>query len=161
MIGDPTTLRMLRIESAGIDQLMDVMAVMNAAFDPLFGEAWTASQCAGILPMPGVMLRLARTEQGAPVAFSLFRTVAGTSELLLLAVHPDHRRLGIGQKLLRDFIGSASNQGASEVHLEVRENNPAMYLYKAAGFEPVGRRRDYYNGGNGARFDALTLSRSV
>jgi ribosomal-protein-alanine N-acetyltransferase len=81
--------------------------------------------------------------------------------LLLLAVHPDHRRLGIGQRLLQDFISSASNQGASEVHLEVRANNPAMHLYRAAEFKPVGRRRDYYSGGNGARFDALTLTRSI
>lgn len=161
MIGDAPTLRMLRIDAAGIDQLQDVMAVMNAAFDPLFGEAWTRSQCAGILPMPGVLLRLARTEQGDPVGFSLSRTVAGSSELLLLAVHPDHRRMGVGQRLLQDFISSASNQGACEVHLEVRENNPAMSLYKAAGFHAVGRRRHYYTGGNGARFDALTLTRSV
>lgn len=161
MIGDAPTLRMLRIEPAGADHMKDVMAVMNAAFDPLFGEAWTASQCAGILTMPGVMLRLARTEQGTPVGFSLFRTVAGASELLLLAVHPDRRRQGIGQRLLQDFIRSASSQGASEVHLEVRENNPAMHLYKAAGFRQVGRRRDYYSGGNGTRFDALTLTRSV
>jgi ribosomal-protein-alanine N-acetyltransferase len=161
MIGDAPTLRMVWIEPAGLDHMKDVMAVMNAAFDPLYGEAWTASQCAGILPMPGVMLRVARTEQGVPVGFSLFRTVAGASELLLLAVHPDHRRLGIGQRLLQDFISSASNQGASEVHLEVRANNPAMHLYRAAEFKPVGRRRDYYSGGNGARFDALTLTRSI
>jgi ribosomal protein S18 acetylase RimI-like enzyme len=36
-----------------------------------------------------------------------------------------------------------------------------MHLYRAAEFKPVGRRRDYYSGGNGARFDALTLSRSI
>ena len=30
------------------------MAVMDGAFGDSFGEAWTRSQCAGILPMDGV-----------------------------------------------------------------------------------------------------------
>ena len=51
--------------------LDSVIQVMNAAFDERFGEAWTRSQCAGILPMPGVKLVVARFGDGRSVGFSL------------------------------------------------------------------------------------------
>lgn len=134
------------------------MQVMNAAFDDRFGEAWTRSQCAGILPMPGVKLLLARAEDDAPAGFSLSRTIAGESELLLLAVAPHFRRRGIGRMLLDHFMEQAREHGSSRVHLEVREGNPAVMMYRAVGFSSIGRRRKYYRGRTGGEFDALTLS---
>ena len=87
-----------RVEVGTSDDLDSVMEVMESAFGSRFGEAWTRSQCAGILPMAGVSLMLTRDgDGGAPVGFSLFRNVMDESELLLLAVAPDHRRRGIGR----------------------------------------------------------------
>ena len=146
----------------GTSQDLDaVMAVMTAAFGDRFGEAWTRSQCAGILPMAGVSLMVARDERGDPVGFSLFRAVADESELLLLAVLPARHRQGIGRRLLDDFVVRSRNQGAGRVHLEVREGNPAIAMYRAAGFEPVGRRRKYYHARDGREFDALTFARQL
>jgi ribosomal-protein-alanine N-acetyltransferase len=49
--------------------------------------------------MTGVSLMLARDpDSGAPIGFSLFRSVADQAELLLLAVLPGHRRRGIGNR---------------------------------------------------------------
>ena len=139
-----------------------VMAVMTAAFGDRYGEAWTRSQCAGILPMAGVVLMVARdAESGLLVGFSLFRTVIDESELLLLAVHPDHHRRGIGRFLLDDFIDRAHADGVTRLHLEVRDGNPAIAMYRAARFEPVGRRRNYYHGLDGTEFDALTFAREI
>ena len=58
MIATPLERRIPPRERQFVD-LDDVMSVMNEAFDPQFGEAWTRSQCAGILPMSGVSLMLA------------------------------------------------------------------------------------------------------
>jgi len=151
--------RLRRGDSGDLD---DVMEVMDAAFGSHFGEAWTRSQCAGILPMTGVCLVVARDPQDDEViGFSLSRTVAGESELLLLAVLPAHHRGGIGGRLLDDFLQRASGQSVSRVHLEVRDGNPAVEMYRAAGFRPVGRRRNYYRSSDGLRFDALTLVREL
>ena len=49
-----------RLEEGGSGDLDDVMQVMEAAFGNTYGEAWTRSQCAGILPMAGVALIIAR-----------------------------------------------------------------------------------------------------
>src|SRR5687767_11479945 len=136
-----------------------VMTIMNAAFEPRFGEAWTRSQCAGILPMTGVSLMVAQDNgEQLPVGFSLFRTIAGESELLLLAVAPDCQRRGIGRLLLEQFVDQARDAGAGRIHLEVRDGNPAIQMYRRAGFEPAGRRSNYYRGSDGRQFDAITLA---
>ena len=140
--------------------LREVMAVMDGSFDPGFGEAWTFSQCAGLLPLPGVWLTLAR-EADEVVGFALARLVADEAELLLLAVKPPGQRRGIGRILLEHFEDEAATRGAVRLHLEVREGNHALSLYEQAGFGLVGRRRDYYAGQKGDRYDALTLAKSV
>jgi len=143
----------------GIADLDAVMTVMDDSFDPRFGEAWTASQCAGLLPMPGVWLILAR-EGGAVIGFALGRAVAGEAELLLLAVRSAYQGSGIGKRLLENFTEAARGRGVDRLHLEVREGNHALSLYTDAGFRLVGRRRNYYNGWEGQTFDALTLAKS-
>jgi [ribosomal protein S18]-alanine N-acetyltransferase len=108
--------------------------------------------------MAGVALVMARDPaSGEAIGFSLSRTVADESELLLLAVLPGRHRQGIGSRLLDEFTGRARDQGLSRVHLEVRDGNRAAQMYRAAGFEAVGRRRNYYRAPNGQRFDALTF----
>jgi ribosomal-protein-alanine N-acetyltransferase len=139
------------------DHLDAVMLVMSAAFPSQYGEAWTRSQCAGILPMTGVKLVLAEDGEDNVVGFSLYRTIAGDSELLLLAVHPKARGIGIGRLLLSHFIEDSKKNGADRIHLEVRDGNSAVDVYRAAGFEQVNRRRNYYHGRGGGSYDALTF----
>jgi ribosomal-protein-alanine N-acetyltransferase len=137
-----------------------VMAVMEDSFDPAYGEAWTAAQCAGLLPLPGVWLSIARVD-GEVVGFALARIVLTEAELLLLAVKRDGQRRGVGQLLLDRFRMVAAARGAAKLHLEVREGNPAMNLYRRAGFIEAGRRRGYYTGRDGQIYDALTLTRET
>jgi len=137
-----------------------VMRVMEDSFDPAFGEAWTGPQCAGLLPMPGVWLSLAR-QGGEVIGFALGRVVLREAELLLLAVRRGRQGGGIGRMLLDRFVTIAANRGAEQLHLEVREGNPAIRLYKRTGFSEVGRRKNYYNGCDGQLYDALTLARST
>ncbi len=151
--------RATRLVAGNSADLTDVMSIMTAAFSPSFGEGWTRSQCAGILPMTGVALMLARGNGSPqPIGFSLFRTVSGEAELLLLAVAPDHQGRGVGRRLLDAFVDHARRAGAGRVHLEVREGNPAVEMYRRAGFEASGRRRNYYRGSDGHQFDAITLA---
>ena len=147
----------VEVRQGGDGDLESVMRIMSAAFPKRFGEAWTRSQCAGILPMTGVKLVLARDGDAEPVGFSLYRTVAGDAELLLLAVAPQSQGNGVGRHLLGHFIEDAKTNGAERIHLEVRDGNPAIRIYEAAGFEQVNRRRNYYRGNGGEVFDALTF----
>lgn len=137
-----------------------VMRVMNDSFDRRYGEAWTAPQFAGLLPMPGVWLTLARDGEGT-IGFALARVVANEAELLLLAVRRRAQRRGVGKLLLERFAADAKTRGADRVHLEVREGNHAVKLYEDEGYALVGRRRNYYSGDDGRCYDALTLAKVV
>jgi ribosomal-protein-alanine N-acetyltransferase len=143
----------------GVADLAAVMRVMEDSFDPAFGEAWTAPQCAGLLPMTGVWLSLARRGE-AVVGFALGRVVRDEAELLLLAVHRSSQGMGVGQLLLDRFATVAASKGAEQLHLEVREGNHAVSLYSRNGYREVGRRRNYYSGRGGQLFDALTLAKN-
>lgn len=158
----PALATRIRLEAGSSEDLDDVIEIMEAAFGSKYGEAWTRSQCAGILPMAGVSLMVARdSNDGQAIGFSLLRSVADEAELLLLAVIPSHHRQGIGTRLLDDFMDRARTGGAARVHLEVRDGNPATAMYRGAGFSPIGRRRNYYHGADGQRYDALTFARNL
>lgn len=146
------------VSEGGILDLDAVMTVMEDSFDPSYGEAWTAPQCAGLMPMPGVWLSLAK-EDGRVIGFALARVVADEAELMLLAVRKEGQRRGIGRLLLDRFIDVAGSRGAERLHLEVREGNHAIKLYSRSGFVEVGRRKHYYSGCDGQAYDALTLAR--
>ena len=147
------------IAPGSADRIDAVMRVMNEAFGDRFGEAWTRSQLSGILPMAGVSLMLAEDRaRNAVVGFSLVRTVAGESELLLIGVVPEAQRRGVGSCLLDHFLAQADHDGVRRVHLEVRDGNPAIDMYRTAGFSAVGRRRHYYHATDGQRYDAITLA---
>lgn len=150
--------RLMPGEAADLDAVMDVMA---SAFDSRFGESWTRSQCAGILPLSGVMLILAEDESEAVQGFSLLRTVADEAELLLLAVAPGSQRRGVGTFLLHHFIDQGRAHGVRRLHLEVRDGNPAVAMYQSFGFKAEGRRSKYYCGDDGSLHDALTMAREL
>ena len=152
--------RFTELRTGGVTDLQAVAAVMGEAFDPRFGEAWSPSQCLGMLSLPGVRLTLAFHDD-ALAGFALARIIAGDGELLLLCVRPTMRARGVGTALLRDVIADAAERDAARLHLEVRSGNSAIGLYRAHGFAQVGERRDYYRGNRGESFDALTFARNV
>ena len=148
----------LTIRDVAGDDMDAVMAIMGAAFEPTYGEAWTRSQCAGILPMAGVSLRLAVGADDRVAGFALMRAIVDEAELLLIAVDPAAQQRGVGTALLDDFVQFATARGARRLHLEVRDGNSAILLYERAGFSLAGVRRDYYRGHDGRTRDALTLA---
>ena len=147
----------VRFERGTSDDLDAVMAVMTTAFDPDFGEGWSRSQCAGILPLSGVTLTIARDDLGEARGFALQRTIAGESELLLIGVHRSAQRCGIGRQLLDHFVETSRVSGSTRLHLEVRDGNQAVRMYEAFRFAPEGRRTNYYRGSDGSLFDAVTM----
>ena len=63
-----------------------------------------------------------------------------------VAVHPEHRRQGLGRLLLLRALEAGRAQGAAAALLEVRRSNKtAQKLYRELGFVAAGTRRDYYS----------------
>lgn len=137
-----------------------IMPVMDRAFDPRFGEAWSADQVRSMLSLPGTFL-IVRRDRAAIVGFGLLRAIAGEAELLLLAVLPEMRRRGCGADILEHCITIAQRSAAETMFLEVREDNDAINLYRSAGFEQYNCRPDYYRGMDGKRRSALSFRRKI
>lgn len=146
------------------DHIDRIMAVMAAAFAPEYGEAWTRRQVEDALLIGDCHYRLigpAGTTPGddQPAAgFFLSRHGYEEEELLLLAVDPGHRRLGLASRLLAWLRDDAAGRGARRLLLEMRRGNPAEALYRAHGFRQIGERPGYYRTPDGTRLDALTFA---
>lgn len=140
--------------------MTDCMTVMNSAFEPVYGEAWTVEQTRSMLDLPGTFLVAGRVGD-AMVGFGLIRAIAGEAELLLLGVAPEARRKGYGRLILQRCIEVATRNGADTMFLEVREGNEAVALYRSAYFEQYNSRPDYYVGRDGLRRAALSFKRRI
>lgn len=76
-----------------------------------------------------------------------------------IAVHPDYRGRGIGDKLVKRIIEIVKDNGLNSITLEVRDSNQeAIYLYEKNGFTREGLRRGYYSDTND---DALIMWKKV
>lgn len=150
----------IRVATARVGDLAAVMRVMEAAFDPAYGEAWSAAQLLTLFALPSARVALA-WEGDQPCGFSAARIAGPESELLLLAVDPAARGRGVGRLLMDDWQQWAATEGADDYFLEMRADNDAVHLYERAGFSECGRRPAYYRGGDGVVRDAITMRRSV
>lgn len=71
--------------------------------------------------------------------------VCGEAYIDNIAVSPDHRRLGIGEKLLKKAQQNAFSRGCEFISLEVRKSNSAaISLYRKLGYETAGERKNFY-----------------
>ena len=76
----------------------------------------------------------ARTPQGAVVGGAIGRTWGLCCELQQLWVHPDHRRQGIGTRLVQEFEMVAQSRGCNMFYLGTF-SFMAPSLYRSLGYE--------------------------
>lgn len=77
--------------------------------------------------------------------------VAGEAEIHRVVVAEKFRGLGYGKLLTESLVKQCFAQGATQVSLEVREDNvPALKTYLSVGFQKVGVRKNYYGQGKNA-----------
>ncbi len=151
---------MILIGEGNAYDIAAIMPVMDDAFDPAFGESWTAAQCLSALAMPDCRLLIARSDN-VVVGFSISRWVLDMEELLMIGVAKVWQRQRIGSLLLNAVVSLAKVDGREKLFLEVRDGNVAHDFYCAAGFQPLGRRKQYYRGSNGVRPDAITMAMTL
>lgn len=142
------------IRSMRESDLPEVLAIEGASFTVPWSEATFRDLLANEEARALVVER-----EGSVGGYAVFWRVGGEAELGDLAVDVSCRRRGIGGRLLEHAEAAAREAGAGSLFLEVRESNEAARaLYRAAGYQLVGRRRGYY------RYpveDALILRKSL
>lgn len=84
------------------------------------------------------------------------------ADLLAIAVHPDHRRLGVGRSLLDFAIKVAARAGKTtdcpEIRLTVAHTNEVgQHLFSSSGFTVLDANHGSYDGGQ----RAIRMARSL
>lgn len=148
---------MIEIVVGDARDVATIMPIMADAFDPAYGEAWTAAQCLTTLVLPGCQLLLAR-DGDEVCGFAITRWVLDNEELLMIGVAPQYQRQKVGASLLKDVARRAKGANRTILFLEVRDGNPAYDFYCQSGFTPIGRRKNYYKSTIGTSPDAITMS---
>ena len=129
-----------------------------------FAEPWSDIDFAQLLAMPGAFAKLARLVDGKekdPVGFAVVRAAGGECEIITIGVTPSYRGQGVGGHLIAAIAADHTEFAFDSIFLEVAEDNgAALDLYRAIGFENVGRRKNYYRSGSrsqGGRRDAIVM----
>ena len=119
-----------------------------------FSDPWSENSIASELENP-LALWLVAEKKGAVAGYVGSQTVMDETDMMNIAVHPDHRRQGIAEALIEALIAVLKRKGSRSLTLEVRVSNEnARRLYEKLGFCQVGIRKNYYRN---PREDAIIL----
>ena len=98
---------------------------------------------------------MAAGADGAVLGYAGVDLAGDVADVMTIAVVPEARGTGLGDRLVRHLLARALETGADAVLLEVRaDNDAARRLYARHGFEEIAVRRRYYQPGD---VDALVL----
>lgn len=121
-----------------------------------FSDPWSRASFASSLKESHIRALAVVNGSAEVVGYGLATVVADEGEILNLAVARDRRGQGFGRLILDALLKSLWAEGVEKAYLEVRRSNePAIALYRAAGFQPLGVRPGYYAI---PREDALTMA---
>ena len=119
-----------------------------------FSDPWSEKSVASELNNK-LALWLVAEEESRVAGYIGSQTCGDESDVMNVAVHPDFRRRGIAEALVKDLVDQLKAIGSRCLTLEVRASNaPAIALYEKMGFVEVGRRKNYYRN---PREDALIM----
>ena len=147
----------IHIRDASYRDLSRIVEIEKLAFP----TPWSLSAFRREMTLPFSRLTVAIVDDDhtdSPAGFLCRWLVADECHVLNIAVHPEHRRFGLGAELLSATISEAREKSADLVTLEVRRSNlAARCLYRKFDFEERRLRRHYYGPGEDAIVMELQL----
>lgn len=122
---------------------MTLPEMLSEAEKICFDDAWSLNSVSSLLKSENSICAVLTDDNGL-VGYAVGAISADEAELYRIAVMPECRRNGVGQRLMSDFIGKCRGR-ATKLFLEVRSHNSvAVALYTKNGFEKIAIRRNYY-----------------
>ena len=119
-----------------------------------FSDPWSEKSVAHELTNP-LSLWIVAVEGERVAGYVGSQSVMGESDMMNVAVHPDFRRQGVAELLVKELVAALAEKGNYCLTLEVRASNaPAISLYEKLDFQQVGLRKNYYRN---PKEDALIL----
>lgn len=110
-----------------------------------FSSPWSEKQLEEELSNPTARFFVLK-QNGKVLGYIGANNVAGEVYITNIAVFPEYRKKGYGEKLLSHLCFVSTEEGADFVTLEVRKSNHnAIKLYEKCGFEKKGERKNFYS----------------
>lgn len=133
------------------------IAGVKDLLDSCFGaSAWSTESITAQLDKPDSYCAVA-VDEDKVVGYIAFEKILDEGSIVELAVDPEHRRQGMGRRLVELMLSSCT--GVKTICLEVRvSNTAARSLYEAFDFEEITIRRNYYDD---PREDAAIMIKKV
>jgi len=145
------------IRTATRDDLTAIAALEVACFG---ADAWSAAAIDAELQVPTRRIFVAEGKADDIIGFASLMAVAEIADVQRIAVLPEHRRHGVGARLLAQLIEQAGAVSCERLMLEVAaDNTAALAMYATHGFVQISRRHGYYTGGRDAVILQLVVER--
>ncbi|MEY4000099.1 MAG: hypothetical protein RLZZ626_454, partial [Actinomycetota bacterium] len=123
--------------------LDEIMALENASFAT---DAWSVDNMHAELEVAHTAYFVVREDERL-IGYGGVSVIPGTGQgdIQTIAIDEFERGRGVGRSLMGALMREAATQGAREMFLEVRADNPsAIGLYRSLGFEQIDSRKRYY-----------------
>lgn len=129
------------MEEADLDQVLEISSLS-------LKESWSKSAFLNELSNP-LAKYMVSIVNDTIVGFAGVWIIVDEGHITNIAVHPNFRGQGVGEKLVLSLINQASSWSINSFTLEVRDSNIiAQNLYKKLSFIEEGRRKNYYSDNN-------------
>lgn len=132
----------VKVRTAGLDDL-DVIKELNREYLKETHRNWKK-----MLSSKEIKMIIAEAE-GRPIGFSgiELKRWNNTAQITQIVVATEHRRKGIGKRLIKKLKHIAKEWSVRTIIAEVGSLNPALQFYLKCGFRICGFNDRYYNNG--------------
>jgi ribosomal-protein-alanine N-acetyltransferase len=122
-------------------------------------DAWTQDLFIGELTeVPASRAVVVLEVENQIIGYASLRFVGREADINTIAISPEFQRRGFGNELLNWLIDKSKELKVQEIFLDVRaDNTAAIEMYRAAGFELIDIRRNYYE----HKIDAQVLRKKI
>ncbi|MCH4889260.1 ribosomal-protein-alanine N-acetyltransferase [Acidaminobacter sp. JC074] len=128
-----------------VEDLDQVMSLELACFS----VPWTRESFENELTKNMLAKYIVIEEEGEIIGYGGVWYIMDEGHITNVAIHPEHRKKGLGKLLVEKMKHNARIQGIKHMTLEVRVSNvAAITLYSRMGFEKAGIRPKYYTDNN-------------
>jgi ribosomal-protein-alanine N-acetyltransferase len=132
-----------------VDMTMDDIPAVHEVERLSFPVPWPANAFRHELTQNRNARYVVARSDGRIVGYAGLWLMVDEAHITTFAVHPEHRRRKIGERMLQRVFDIAEDIGAEWLTLEVRVSNlAAQKLYEKYGFRRAGIRRRYYSDNN-------------
>lgn len=125
------------------EDIPSILEIENVSFQ----NPWRASTFSGEIANRGISYPYVIVHRNFEriIGYIIYWKIQEEVQICNFAIHPDFRKKGIGEAVIRSVIKAIQRDGGVYVFLEVRPSNlAARNLYKKLGFKILGTRKDYY-----------------